>query len=123
FLRRPQFEALETYIFLKEFFENKPMQQLVHEWHHKKGRFSEESNWITKSDATGQMSWYDMTEEEYQWFEEELSKYQTTYPNYIYALTMGLGKTILMATCIFYEFLLAKKWPNDTKYCHNVVVF
>src|SRR5699024_6912946 len=60
FLRRPQFEALETYIFLKEFFENKPMQQLVHEWHHKKGRFSEESNWITKSDATGQMSWYDM---------------------------------------------------------------
>lgn len=99
------------------------MQQLVHEWHHKKGRFSEESNWITKSDATGQMSWYDMTEEEYQWFEEELSKYQTTYPNYIYALTMGLGKTILMATCIFYEFLLAKKWPNDTKYCHNVVVF
>ncbi|MGC3713706.1 hypothetical protein ACPTJA_14410, partial [Enterococcus faecalis] len=33
------------------------------------------------------------------------------------------GKTILMATCIFYEFLLAKKWPNDKKYCHNAVVF
>lgn len=123
FLRLPQFEALETYIFLKEFFENKSIQQLVHEWHHKQGRFSEEANWITKYDAIGQMSLYDMTEEEYQWFQEEISKYQTSYPNYIYALTMGLGKTILMATCIFYEFLLAKKWPNDKKYCHNAVVF
>lgn len=50
---------------------------------------------------------------------------QTTYrnPNYIYALTMGLGKTILMATCIFYEFLLAKKYPKDKRFCHNALVF
>ncbi|MBX4253091.1 DEAD/DEAH box helicase family protein, partial [Enterococcus faecium] len=51
------------------------------------------------------------------------SKYQTTYPNYIFASTMGLGKTILMATCISYVFLLAKTWAHDTKYCHNVVAF
>ena len=36
---------------------------------------------------------------------------------------MGLGKTILMATCIFYEFLLAKKYPKDKRYCHNALVF
>ena len=38
---------------------------------------------------------------------KQMKKYKEPYPNYIYALTMGLGKTILMATCIFYEFLLA----------------
>ena len=45
------------------------------------------------------------------------------YPNYIFALPMGTGKTILMATCIFYEFLLANKFPKDPKYCHNALVF
>ena len=45
------------------------------------------------------------------------------YPNYIFALPMGTGKTILMATCIFYEFLLANKFPKDQTYCHNALVF
>ena len=52
-----------------------------------------------------------------------MKKYKEDYPNYIYALTMGLGKTILMATCIFYEFLLAKKYPKDKRFCHNALVF
>ena len=52
-----------------------------------------------------------------------MKKYREAYPNYIYALTMGLGKTILMATCIFYEFLLAKKYPKDKRFCHNALVF
>ena len=28
-----------------------------------------------------------------------------------------------MATCIFYEFLLAKKYPKEKRYCHNALVF
>ena len=52
-----------------------------------------------------------------------MKKYGESYPNYIYALTMGLGKTILMGTCIFYEFLLAKKYPKDKRFCHNALVF
>ena len=36
---------------------------------------------------------------------------------------MGLGKTILMGTCIFYEFLLANKYPKDKRFCHNALVF
>ena len=36
---------------------------------------------------------------------------------------MGTGKTILMATCIFYEFLLSNKFPSDERFCHNVLVF
>ncbi len=45
------------------------------------------------------------------------------YPGYIFALTMGTGKTILMATCIYYEFILANKFPKDPRYCHNALVF
>ena len=52
-----------------------------------------------------------------------MKNYKEVYPNYIYALTMGLGKTILMATCIFYEFLLANKYPRDKRFCHNALVF
>ncbi|WP_299301273.1 DEAD/DEAH box helicase family protein, partial [uncultured Fretibacterium sp.] len=54
---------------------------------------------------------------------KRMKKYKEGYPNYIYALTMGLGKTILMATSIFYEFLLAKKYPKDERFCHNALVF
>lgn len=36
---------------------------------------------------------------------------------------MGTGKTILMATCIFYEFLLANRFPKDSHYVHNALVF
>ena len=45
------------------------------------------------------------------------------YANYIFALTMGTGKTILMATCIFYDFLLANKFPKDERFIHNALVF
>ena len=36
---------------------------------------------------------------------------------------MGTGKTILMATCIFYEFLVASKFPKDERFIHNALVF
>ena len=28
-----------------------------------------------------------------------------------------------MATCIFYEFILASKFPKDDRFCHNALVF
>ena len=54
---------------------------------------------------------------------ERMRKNSRAYPNYIFALTMGTGKTILMATCIFYEFLLGNKFEKDPRYCHNALVF
>lgn len=124
FLRQPQYEALEMYVFIKEFLNNETMLQLVRDWHNKEGSFLETQNWVTKTDGTtGQMSFYDMSESDFEILEGQLEAVKTSYPNYIYALTMGLGKTILMATCIFYEFLLMNKFPKDKKYCHNAIVF
>ena len=55
---------------------------------------------------------YDSAAVNYKAVFDSMRSVATSYPNYIYALTMGLGKTVLMATCIFYEFLLANKYPK-----------
>lgn len=120
FLRSPQFEALEMYVFVKEFMANQQMYQMFDDWSKRNGVFADRRFY----DEMGQMTLYDVySPKQYHDYFLQIKKYAEAYPNYIYALTMGLGKTILIATCIFYEFLLASKWPRDEKYCHNALVF
>ncbi len=122
FLRKPQFEALEMYVFIKEFMNNKQVYEIFDDWRHKRERFSDASYYALEKD--GQYRLFDApTERQTEMIFKQMKKYREDYPNYIYALTMGLGKTILMATCIFYEFLLAKKYPKDERFCHNALVF
>ena len=122
FLRKPQFEALEMYVFVKEFMNNKQVYEMFDDWRHKRDRFSDASYYSI--DKGGQIHLFDApTEKQTDTLFKQMKKFRENYPNYIYALTMGLGKTILMATCIFYEFLLAKKYPSDKRFCHNALVF
>ncbi|NLR68538.1 DEAD/DEAH box helicase family protein [Chitinophaga varians] len=128
FLRRPQFEALEIYVFLKEFCENKHLHEIFQEWFDKSGKFNNRSD--TGISSSGQTSLFGPVEtkdsDEKKAFKavfEQIKKFEQIYPNFIFALTMGLGKTVLMATSIFYEFLLANKYPKSERYCHNALVF
>ena len=121
FLREPQFEALEMYVFVKEFMDNAHMYQMFDEWRKRENRFSDASYYTIHKGGQGTL--LDMGDEQNEIVFKQMKKYKEDYPNYIYALTMGLGKTILMATCIFYEFLLAKKYPKDKRFCHNALVF
>lgn len=119
FLRKPQFEALEMYVFIKEFMNNAQVYELFDDWRNKRNRFSEASYY-----SNGQLRLGDaLAEKQTDVLFKQMKKYRESYPNYIYALTMGLGKTSLMGTCIFYEFLLAKKYPKDKRFCHNALVF
>lgn len=120
FLREPQFEALEMYVFIKEFLNNQSVSEIFKDWMEKKGCFSESK---LKIGENNQIDIFEYSTKEYKEVYEMLIKYKESYSNYIFALTMGLGKTILMATCIFYEFLLANKYPNDPRFCHNALVF
>jgi type III restriction enzyme len=126
FLRQPQFEALEMYVFLKEFLHNAPMHQIFKDWSESTGLF-EGRGVVATFSAGGQVAQrglFEMeTRETYDLVYNVLKAYARDYPNYIFALTMGTGKTILIATCIFYEFILANKFPADRKYCHNALVF
>ena len=126
FLRQPQFEALEMYIFLKEFLDNKPVHQIFKDWSERNAQFAERG-FVARQDKLGKVAqlgmFEELTRENYDLVYKHLKAYTHDYPNYIFALTMGTGKTILMATCIFYEFILANKFPKDPKYCHNALVF
>lgn len=123
FLRQPQFEALEVYIFLKEFLGNAKVEAIFQQWFEKQGRFAERG----EGGIIGNKLQADLldaiTQEQYKAVFTAMRKNSRVYPNYIFALTMGTGKTILMATCIFYEFLLGNKFEKDPRYCHNALVF
>lgn len=121
FLRTPQFEALEMYVFIKEFMNNAHMFQMFDDWRNHRDKFSDASYYTIHKH--GQITLLDLGNEQNEAIFKQMKKYKESYPNYIYALTMGLGKTILMGTCIFYEFLLANKYPKDKRFCHNALVF
>ena len=124
FLRQPQFEALEIYVFLKEYLDNDPVHEIFNEWADDKGRF--EGRTYTNPSGQTQLQldlFKEAFKDDYESVFERMSANARAYSNYIFALTMGTGKTILMATCIFYEFILANKFPRDKKYCHNALVF
>jgi type III restriction enzyme len=124
FLRQPQFEALETYVFLKEFLGNAKVEEIFQQWFEKQGRFAERAEGGVVSGGGGQVGLFDkITQDQYKAVFAAMRKNSRAYPNYIFALTMGTGKTILMATCIFYEFLLGNKFEKDARYCHNALVF
>lgn len=123
FLRQPQYEALEIYVFLKEFMDNAKIEEVFKAWFEKAGRFAgRQEGGIIGDSRQGDL--LDRgTQEQYKAVFAAMRKNSRDYPNYIFALTMGTGKTILMATCIFYEFLLGNKFENDKRYCHNALVF
>lgn len=122
FLRKPQFEALEMYVFVKEFMNNKQVYEMFDDWRNHRDRFSDASYYAVERNGQIRLG-EELTAKQTDVLFKQMKKYCESYPNYIYALTMGLGKTILMATCIFYEFLLAKKYPKDKRFCHNALVF
>ena len=123
FLRQPQFEALEVYVFLKEFLGNAKVEEIFRDWYEKKGRFANRAEGGIQGEQRQGDIFDALTQDQYKAMFAAMRKNSRTYPNYIFALTMGTGKTILMATCIFYEFLLGNKFDKDTKYCLNALVF
>jgi type III restriction enzyme len=115
YLRQPQFEALEMYIFLKEFLENKYLYEVFEDWFKKENQFEGRDD-IGISKTKGSAGTLDMfgpsefqgeDKDAFKQVFKQIESFKQIYPNYIFALTMGLGKTVLMATSIFYEFLLA----------------
>ena len=145
FLRKPQYEAFEMYVFLKEYLGNPRLADLFDDWHKNKPMGTDTSTGsvsgatevaersrsipftFDNSHYYGEqntlLSQIDLVNRDtLAAFFNQLSDLKQDYSNYIFALTMGTGKTILMALCIFYEFLLAHKYPKDERFCHNALV-
>jgi len=119
FLRKPQYEAFEMYVFLKEYLDNPRLADLMDEWRNNRGKFQ-----LRNTPAADQQDFFRTQDAKaYDEAFRNLAAVRQDYANYIFALTMGVGKTILMAVCVFYEFLLARKFPQDPRFCHNAIVF
>jgi len=120
FLHGPQIEALETYIFLKEVIGNKPSVEVF------KQSFDNELELIRAlgiSDKEAFELAYDKKKDEkIQAILDD--KFGTSdYANQVYALTMGSGKTILMAVMMLYDFVLSYYHKEDERFAKNALVF
>lgn len=120
FLYEPQIEAFETYIYLKEILGNKTTSEIVPTLYENERELIEslpitsQEKYDLAFDENRQSKIKELIEREYGQFD---------YPNQVYALTMGSGKTILMGTMILYEFVLSVKHPDDSRFAKNVLVF
>ncbi len=120
FLHEPQIEALETYIYLKEIVGNKPSVEVF------KKSFESELDFIRAlglSDKEAFELAYDKKKDEkIQAILDE--KFGTSdYANQVYALTMGSGKTILMAVMMLYDFVLSFYHKDDERFAKNALIF
>lgn len=120
FLHAPQVEALETYIYLKEVVGNKPSLEVF------RSSFGSELELIRSlgvSDKEALELVYDKDKgaKIQAILEEQFG--QSDYANQVYALTMGSGKTILMAVMMLYDFVLSYYHPKDGRFAKNALVF
>lgn len=65
YLRDPQFEALEMYVFLKEFCSNTQVYDLFDKWYNRKGDFADDTVYLVNDGNKGQMSFYDISAVDY----------------------------------------------------------
>lgn len=123
FLHEPQREALETYIYLKEVLDNRSVPQIVAEYADSDTDFLK----VLGFEQGVIELWSDLSPEKraerIQKQLAELGFAEYGYANYVLALTMGSGKTILMGTLMMYEFIVSFNHPDDTRFAKNVLVF
>jgi len=117
FLYTPQVEAFETYVYLKEVVKNKPTGEIFQSLFDKKADLLLALG-LSKSEAFDYL--------------EDPKKINTLlknsfgdadYANQVYALTMGAGKTILMAVMMVYDFVLSFYHEGDERFARNALVF
>ncbi len=117
FLHKPQVEALETYIYLKEIVGNKSSLEVF------KSLFDNEKDMLLGLGVPRDEA-FDLLGNKEKIEELMADRFGVSdYPNQVYALTMGAGKTILMAVMATYDFVLSFYHPDDKRFAKNALVF
>lgn len=145
-MRDAQIEAIKTYLFLKIACQNKPLWELFYH-----GILSSpEDIALTGSerDAIGDnipalalMEYASLPNKNGKTLAPELSKfikanpndidykkvfqqlfYNVSYPDYLFSLPMGAGKTYLMAAFIYLDLYFAQNEPDNPVFAHNFMI-
>ncbi len=120
FLHEPQIEALETYIYLKEIIGNKHTGDIFRTF------FEHERDFIRALVSSDKEAFELATDPEKDKKIKEVLQEKfgsSDYANQVYALTMGSGKTILMAVMMLYDFVLSFYHKDDKRFAKNALVF
>lgn len=141
-LRPPQTEAIQTYLWLKFVGHNKRLADLVRAGclydaaiaQNYKAYHTFKGNYVTQflnqffqdnnlknlhrkllDDPLGKtVNWPNLLED---------LLHNFNYPNYLFSLPMGAGKTFLMACFIYLDLYFANLFKTDKRFAHNFVVF
>lgn len=135
FLRKAQFEALETYWYLRLIEKTPHIFDLYKRLFHKnqllevfgiKHLVENLPEDLITNDFIESIFKKITTDDEFvkqnrlESLRETLS---LSYPSYILALAMGAGKTILIGTIVATEFAMALEYPDDINFVKNALVF
>lgn len=141
-LREPQIEAIKIYLWLKFIGKNQKLSQIIKEgllYDDEQAKTYENyytfgGNYITQflnqfaqdndlkklqkklvGDPLGQQIKWEQV------LDDLLHNYE--YPNYLFSLPMGAGKTYLMACFIYLDLYFSKLLKNDSRFARNFVLF
>ncbi len=147
-LRDAQAEAIETYLFLKLAGQNKPLWQLLAEGFFFNGldlsklALTAKAREILESNiAARSLYQFSLLQVNGTTLLPELAKtildqpegmdheevfrrifYNINYPDYLFSLPMGAGKTFLIAAFIYLDLYFALREPNNKLFAHNFLV-
>jgi len=149
-LREAQYEAVETYLFLKIKGQNKPLWELFSEGFFSNGddlsklninqtaRDIFEKNIVAKSllDFTRfkakngtetllpDLEKYIINNSDKIYYINIIKRifYGIDYSDYLFSLPMGAGKTFLMASIIYLDLYFALNEPNNKNFAHNFII-
>ena len=134
YLRKPQFEALETYLYLRFVKNTQHIIHLYQEYYPKPDDLLKALNvHLDQSDLVNLLSDGGMKHlfEKVKTDNDFVKKYglenlreslTLSYPSYILSLVMGAGKTILVGAIIFIEFALSLKTKKNC-FLKNALIF
>jgi hypothetical protein len=149
FLRKPQIEAIEVYLFLKLAGQNKPLWQLLSEGFFSKKEdlarlhMSQEAREIFEQSVPAKSLFEFVRQQNNNTastlspnekllaenassidFEEVARKifYGVDYTDYLFSLPMGAGKTFLMASFMYLDLYFAQTEPDNKLFAHNFLI-
>ena len=141
-LREPQLEAIEVYLWLKFVGQNKKLSEIIKDGLLYDKGIAEEYEYFNIFNGNFVMQFLNQFSQDNDlknfqklllndpkgkttdWnkiLEELLHNFE--YPNFLYSLPMGAGKTYLMACFIYLDLYFAKINKKDKRFAHNFVVF
>ena len=138
-LRDPQREAIEVYLWIKFVGQNRKLFNIVKDGLLHDDAIVQEYDYSNNFDGNHVAQFLNQffQDNDLQRMQKELLNshenpdwqnflaellHEFDYPNYLFSLPMGAGKTFLMAAFIYLDLYFASLWRDDERFAHNFII-